>query len=51
MNGTRTPDWILERLHTGYLPPEEAAPLAAKILKSVFPRPGLVDRLAENLLK
>lgn len=32
------------------LPAEEAAPLAARILKSVFPRPGLVDRLAENLV-
>jgi glycine/serine hydroxymethyltransferase len=33
------------------LPPAEAVPLAAKILKSVFPRPGLIDSLADNLLK
>jgi glycine/serine hydroxymethyltransferase len=32
------------------LPLEEAAPLAARILKSVWPRPGLVERLAEGLL-
>jgi glycine/serine hydroxymethyltransferase len=31
------------------LPLEEAVPLAAKILRSVFPRPGLIDRLAEAL--
>jgi len=31
------------------LPPAEAVPLAAKILKSVFPRPGLIDSLAESL--
>ncbi len=33
------------------LPPGEAVPLAAQVLKSVFPRPGLVDSLAESLLK
>jgi glycine/serine hydroxymethyltransferase len=33
------------------LPLEEALPFAAKILASVFPRPGLVERLAEALLK
>jgi glycine/serine hydroxymethyltransferase len=33
------------------LPPAEAVPLAAKILKGAFPRPGLIDSLAENLLK
>jgi hypothetical protein len=30
---------------------EEAVPLAAKILKSVFPRPGLIDRLVAALVK
>jgi glycine/serine hydroxymethyltransferase len=33
------------------LPLEEAVPLAAKILKSVWPKPGLVERLAESLLR
>ncbi len=33
------------------LPIGEAAPAAAKILKSVFPRPGLIDSLAEELTK
>ena len=33
------------------LPPAEAVPLAAGILKSVFPRPGLIEGLAESLLK
>jgi glycine/serine hydroxymethyltransferase len=33
------------------LPTEEAVPLAARVLKSVFPREGLVERLAECLLK
>lgn len=33
------------------LPPAEAVPLAARILKSAFPRPGLIEELAENLLK
>ena len=31
------------------LPLEEALPLAAGILKSIFPRPGLVERLVEEL--
>jgi len=33
------------------LPTEEAVPLAARVLKSVFPREGLIERLAECLLK
>lgn len=31
------------------LSPQEAVPFAAKILKSVFPQPGFIDSLAENL--
>jgi len=33
------------------LPVKEAAPLAARILKSVFPRPGLIEGLAGELTK
>ena len=33
------------------LPAGEAVPLAARVLKSVFPRPGLIEALAENLTK
>ncbi|MBM3284547.1 MAG: hypothetical protein FJY81_01605, partial [Candidatus Aminicenantes bacterium] len=31
------------------LPPAEAVPVAARILKSVFPRPGLIEDLADHL--
>jgi len=31
VSGTRTPDWILERLHAGDLPPEEAARVRARL--------------------
>ncbi len=31
MSGTRTPDWILERLHAGDLPPEEATRVRARL--------------------
>jgi glycine hydroxymethyltransferase len=31
------------------LPVEEAVPLAARILRSVFPRPGFIERLADEL--
>jgi glycine/serine hydroxymethyltransferase len=33
------------------LPAKEAVPLAARILRSVFPRPGLIETLAEELAK
>jgi glycine/serine hydroxymethyltransferase len=33
------------------LPAKEAVPLAARILKSIFPRPGLIDNLAGELTK
>jgi glycine/serine hydroxymethyltransferase len=33
------------------LPLEEAMPMAAQILKSIFPRPGLIDDLTEQLQK
>jgi glycine/serine hydroxymethyltransferase len=33
------------------LPLEDALPLAARILKSIFPRPGLIDELAAELTK
>ena len=33
------------------LPPKEAVPLAARILKSAFPRPGFIDSLAAELTK
>ncbi len=33
------------------LPPEEAVPLAARILESAFPRPGFIARLAEKLIE
>ncbi len=32
MSGTRTPDWILERLHAGDLPPKEAAHVRARLI-------------------
>jgi glycine/serine hydroxymethyltransferase len=33
------------------LPPKDSLPLAAKILKSVFPRPGVIEHLVEELAK
>jgi glycine/serine hydroxymethyltransferase len=33
------------------LPDKEAVPLAARILRSIFPRPGLIESLAEELIK
>jgi hypothetical protein len=33
------------------LPAKEAVPLAARILRSVFPRAGLIESLAGELLK
>jgi glycine/serine hydroxymethyltransferase len=47
----------VRKLRQGYLemkfclPAEEAVPLAARILRSIFPRPGFVERLAEELAK
>jgi glycine/serine hydroxymethyltransferase len=47
----------VRKLRQGYLemkfclPAKEAVPLAARILKSVFPRPGLIESLAEELTK
>jgi hypothetical protein len=32
VSGTRTPDWILERLHAGDLPPKEAAHVRARLI-------------------
>jgi hypothetical protein len=33
------------------LPAKEAVPLAARILRSVFPRPGFIESLAAGLTK
>jgi len=47
----------VRKLRQGYLemkfclPAKEAVPLAARILRSVFPRPGLIESLAEELTK
>jgi len=47
----------VRKLRQGYLemkyclPAKEAVPLAARILRSVFPRPGLIETLAEELAK
>jgi glycine/serine hydroxymethyltransferase len=47
----------VRKLRQGYLemkfclPAKEAVPLAARILRSVFPRPGLIKSLAEELIK
>jgi len=47
----------IRKLRSGFLemkyclPVAEAVPLAARILKSVLPRPGLIEGLAEALLK
>jgi len=47
----------VRKLRQGYLemkyclPAKEAVPLAARILKSVFPRPGFIESLVEELAK
>jgi glycine/serine hydroxymethyltransferase len=47
----------VRKLRQGYLemkfclPAKEAAPLAARILRSIFPRPGFIEGLAEELTK
>jgi glycine/serine hydroxymethyltransferase len=47
----------VRKLRQGYLemryclPAKEAVPLAARILRSVFPRPGFIESLAEELAK
>ncbi len=47
----------VRKLRQGYLemkfclPSKEAVPLAARILRSVFPRPGLIESLAGELVK
>jgi glycine/serine hydroxymethyltransferase len=47
----------VRKLRQGYLemkfclPAKEAVPLAARILRSIFPRPGLIESLAEELIK
>ena len=47
----------VRKLRQGYLemkfclPAKEAVPLAARILRSIFPRPGLIESLAEELTK
>jgi len=47
----------VRKLRQGYLemkfclPAKEAVPLAARILRSVFPRPGLIESLAGELMK
>jgi glycine/serine hydroxymethyltransferase len=56
IRGQTVRDEVL-RLRQGYLemkfclPPKEAVPLAARILRSVFPRPGFIESLAEELTK
>ncbi len=46
MSDTRTPDWILERLHAGDLPPEEAVRVRARLTAEErgLARLGALDR-------